>query len=92
MGAILGLAYMLFELPNSWIKRRLGIAPGEKAKRTTWIFTLLDKMDSSLGISLVSVLIFRLDFIETLQLFILAVLTHVFFSWLLVMIRVKKSF
>ena len=32
-GAALGLIYMLFELPNSWVKRQLGIQAGEKAKK-----------------------------------------------------------
>ncbi len=53
IGAILGFTYMLFELPNSWIKRKMGIASGQKAKHHAWLFMLMDKMDSSFGVSLV---------------------------------------
>ena len=91
-GAILGFVYMLSELPNSWMKRRLGIAPGKKPQRKAWLFALLDKTDSSLGVSLVSALLFRFDLIEFLQLFTLAVLTHIIFSWLMVFIGVKERF
>jgi len=31
VGFALGFAYVLFELPNSFIKRRLDIAPGKQA-------------------------------------------------------------
>ena len=91
-GFILGLTYLLFELPNSWLKRRMGIKAGEKAKKNAWLFMLLDKMDSATGVSLLSKILFNLSWPETLKLFIAAVLIHVFFSWLLALIRLKKRF
>lgn len=91
-GAILGFVYMIFELPNSWLKRRMGIPPGEKAKKNARLFMVSDKMDSALGVSLVSKILFDLGWLATLKLFILAIFIHVFFSWLLVVAGVKKRF
>ncbi|MES2818133.1 MAG: CDP-archaeol synthase [Pseudomonadota bacterium] len=49
VGVVAGLAYVLAELPNSWIKRRLGIAPGVAPSR--WV-VLGDQLDSGLGVAL----------------------------------------
>ncbi len=51
-GMLLGLAYALAELPNSWFKRRMGIAPGKQAIKYKWIFSFLDKSDSSLAVAI----------------------------------------
>lgn len=52
LGILLGLAYVVFELPNSYLKRRLDILPGKTA-RDAWKypFILLDQIDSLIGIS-----------------------------------------
>ncbi|MEZ4967056.1 MAG: hypothetical protein R2791_17570 [Saprospiraceae bacterium] len=91
-GFILGLAYMASELPNSLIKRQAGIPPGRSAVSNAWIFTLMDKTDSSLGVSLASHFIFHLSPGQTVLLFLVAVFCHVFFSWLLVLVRLKRHF
>ncbi|MBS1660284.1 MAG: hypothetical protein JST68_04455 [Bacteroidetes bacterium] len=91
-GFLLGLAYVLFELPNSWLKRRVGIEPGGRAGRYRVLFVLLDKSDSSFGVSLVSWWLFGLDVVQAVDLFVISVAVHVFFSWLLVMGRIKRSF
>lgn len=94
VGAAYGLFYMVFELPNSWIKRRLGIAPGEQSLRYKWIFTLMDKTDSALGVSLIFGFTVAHQF--NLQLagvfFICAALLHFMVSGLLVISKIKKSF
>jgi CDP-archaeol synthase len=91
-GFLLGFVYVLFELPNSWLKRRLGIAAGDRAEKQASLFMLLDKMDSALGVSVASHFLFELSWSDTLKLFVLAVGIHVFFSWLLVFLGVKKRF
>ncbi len=53
LGMMLGLAYVLFELPNSWIKRRLGIAPGEQSAKYQIAFFVGDRIDSAIGCALV---------------------------------------
>ena len=52
LGMWLGLAYVLFELPNSYIKRRLGVPAGKKAEKNAWLFTFIDQADSALGCAL----------------------------------------
>jgi CDP-diacylglycerol--serine O-phosphatidyltransferase len=91
-GAVLGLTYTLFELPNSWIKRRLGIKSGEKSKVNPFLFMLMDKMDSAFGVSLVSTIVFGLSTTQGVLFFIIAVSVHIFFSVLLVAGGIKKSF
>ncbi len=92
IGGILGFVYMLFELPNSWFKRRMGIGAGQEAKKNKKLFMLLDKMDSALGVSWVSKILFGFSWMGMVKLFLLAVLIHVFFSWLLVVLKIKKRF
>ena len=60
IGLGLGFSYMLFELPNSYLKRWLGIAPGKKADRYKLFFVLLDQTDSPLGVLLFCLLVFHL--------------------------------
>ncbi len=49
-GFVYGLGYALAELPNSFVKRQLGIGPGqEAANEVRWVFLLLDQGDSVLG-------------------------------------------
>ncbi len=50
IGFLLGYAYMLCELPNSFIKRRLDIKPG---KTENAVFFVVDQIDSVLGVAFV---------------------------------------
>ena len=92
IGAVYGLFYMLFELPNSWIKRRMGIASGESSKSFRWFFTLLDKTDSAIGVSLVYGFFNDFNLEMMLQFFICASSLHFGISGLLVLSKIKKSF
>lgn len=49
----LGLGYCLLELPNSFMKRRLGIKEGQTAEHSKWLFVFIDQGDSALGCMLV---------------------------------------
>lgn len=50
-GLALGLGAALGELPNSFLKRQLGIQPGMRKKGTRWgIFFVLDQVDLAIGI------------------------------------------
>ena len=91
-GFILGVFYMLFELPNSFLKRRFGIGSGEKANGTKSLFVILDKTDSAFGVSLISYFLFNLSFYNFIILFLISVFIHTSFSYLLVLIGVKRSF
>lgn len=52
LGTWLGLAYVLLELPNSFIKRRMGVAPGAAPERGATFFIALDQIDSAIGFAL----------------------------------------
>ena len=54
LGMWAGLGFMLGELPNSFVKRQLGVAPGDAAKAvyTRPLFLVLDRVDSILGMLL----------------------------------------
>jgi hypothetical protein len=46
-GLIFGLGYVLGELPNSFVKRRLDVAPGGAVQgRLRWLFQIVDQGDS----------------------------------------------
>lgn len=92
IGWVYGMAYVLFELPNSWLKRRMGIAPGATATRGAFWFTLLDKTDSALGVSLVFCVLRDFSWSDALLFFITASALHFLFSWILYLRKIKKAF
>lgn len=51
-GLAAGFGYILAELPNSLVKRRLGIAPGEVPARHRQVFVITDQIDSGIGVAL----------------------------------------
>lgn len=55
LGLACGFAFMLAELPNSFIKRQLDVAPGmaPRGRGLAALFFLLDRVDSVLGVLLV---------------------------------------
>ena len=53
LGLALGLGYSLSELPNSFVKRRLGIPPGGVSRRRAVGQYLVDQADSAIGGTLV---------------------------------------
>jgi hypothetical protein len=91
IGVGLGLSYMLAELPNSFIKRRLGIAPGKTAIKF-WPFQLLiDKTDSLLGACIFYFFAMKTTITEIVLLFLVSFLLHISISSLLVVMKLKKS-
>ncbi len=91
-GFILGVAYMLFELPNSFMKRRLGIQAGKQAASNRVLFALIDKTDSAFGVSLAYFLMGNISFQNALMLFCISSCTHIIISQILVQFHIKKSF
>jgi CDP-diglyceride synthetase len=61
VGAICGAAYVLAELPNSFTKRRFGIAPGTSARRARIAQYLVDQVDSVVGCVVAIRLFYRID-------------------------------
>ena len=91
IGVGLGLAYMLAELPNSYFKRRQGIAPGESAGNNRIFQLVMDKSDSLIGACIFYYFAMNTGFGAILLLFIISFLLHVSISYLLVVMKLKKS-
>lgn len=68
-----GVAWVLGELPNSYVKRRLDIAPGTADGWTQW---LIDHLDSCSAVALYLMLFRGWPPLQVLPMLPLAVLTH----------------
>lgn len=53
LGTLLGLGYVLSELPNSFVKRRLGITEGKLPTKNRFWFALVDQADCAIGCGIV---------------------------------------
>ncbi len=92
LGAIFGFTYLLFELPNSYMKRKLGVAPGAQHPRYKYLFSWIDKSDSVMGLSFVYYWLGHISGKEAFLLYAVSSLTHMLTSKLLVLLKIKKSF
>ncbi len=92
IGFLLGLFYALFELPNSFLKRRLGIEPG-KSINGLWkcFFIFLDQADSVFGMALVVWMFYPIGIWVYLLYVLLGALTHIIFNMLLYLLKVRKN-
>lgn len=91
IGIGLGFAYMLFELPNSYIKRKLGIATGESVEKYRFLQILIDKCDSLIGLCLFYYWVVSISWSTLAQLFLIGLTLHIGLSYLLVVLNVKKT-
>jgi ABC-type bacteriocin/lantibiotic exporter with double-glycine peptidase domain len=87
-----GLAYLLAELPNSYIKRRLGIANGEHSKKYRVLQIFVDKSDSLIVMIFFYYSLGLISLIDSLYLFFVALLISLSVSYLLFSFKLKKSF
>ncbi|MBO7396078.1 MAG: CDP-archaeol synthase [Ruminococcus sp.] len=91
-GAVFGLAYVLCELPNSYIKRRIGIHPGKTTSGLRGAaFFIIDQIDSLLGVVLILAIISGLTFPQYIQYIILGALTHIALNAALYALRIRKN-
>ncbi len=91
-GAVFGFVYALSELPNSWLKRRLGISSGSVPEKNGYLFSLLDKSDSAFGVCLVYYLLSAISLNQAIFLFIFCSGTHALLSFLLLKFKLKSAF
>jgi hypothetical protein len=91
LGCLVGIGFMLGELPNSFVKRRLGIPPGEapEGANARWICFLIDRFDSILGGMLVLALIVRVLTLTWCIIFLFGPIIHLAFNVLLFQLGVK---
>lgn len=72
LGLCIGFAYILAELPNSWVKRRLGAAPGALPESNRTLFFAVDQMDSVFGCFVVYIWIFDYPLETSLAMLVIA--------------------
>jgi len=91
LGLACGLAFMLAELPNSFVKRQLGIAPGLPATspflRT--VFFVVDRCDSVLGVLIAASLLVPVPAATWGWVLLLGPCVHALFSVILHRLGVK---
>ncbi|HEX5361472.1 MAG TPA: CDP-archaeol synthase [Fluviicoccus sp.] len=90
-GVVAGLGYVLAELPNSFIKRRLGVAPGETPEQAKYLFILMDQLDSGIGVALAYVLFLDVSWTVFAAFVLSFPLTALVVKRLLYWARLKKS-
>lgn len=92
IGFLLGLSYALFELPNSFLKRRLNISPGknpEGLKKVLFIF--LDQADSVFGCCLIVCLFYNLGIKLYIIYVFIGAFTHIILNMILYFLRLRKN-
>ena len=92
IGAILGMGYSLFELPNSFLKRRLDITPGRTVagfKKVFFVF--LDQADSVFGVALAVWIFYPLGFPMYLVYVLVGACTHLLLNMMLYYMKLRKN-
>jgi len=87
-GAWLGFAYVIFELPNSFFKRRLGLKPG---KNGGLVQTLCDQADSAIGYALFLTIIHPMSWHEIVGIIVIGTATHYVFNILLFFLKLRNQ-
>lgn len=92
IGFWLGLAYVVFELPNSWLKRRLNIAPGKTASNAgKWWFIIIDQVDSLFGCALVVAWFVPISLGHYFAFVGLGGVTHLIINQLLYLLKLRRN-
>ena len=92
IGFLLGLFYALFELPNSFMKRRLNIKEGKSTKGFKKIFfIILDQADSVFGVALVVWMFYPLGIMKYLLYIVIGVVTHLLINMILYFLHLRKN-
>jgi len=92
IGFLLGLFYALFELPNSFLKRRLDIKEGKTIKgKKKILFILLDQADSVFGVALVVWMFYPIGLCIYLLYIVIGTVTHLLINMLLYFLHLRKN-
>ena len=92
VGAVMGITYMVFELPNSFIKRRLDIADGKTEKGLKGkLFFVIDQLDSMFGVILVLAVVSKISFWQYINYVLLGGLTHICVNLVLYKLKIRRN-
>ncbi|HTL80491.1 MAG TPA: CDP-archaeol synthase [Bacteroidia bacterium] len=90
LGFLLGLSYLVAELPTSYFKRRLGIREGRSSRRYSFFQLLIDKSDSLVVVIIVYALVKKVLFADASLLFLFSLFIHISISFLLYKLSIKE--
>lgn len=90
-GLGLGIVYLLAELPNSYVKRKLNIPNGGHSEKYKVLQIIIDRADSLVGIFLYYYLVTDCPFWDCSILFISAMIIAFLTSVLLFSLNIKRS-
>lgn len=92
LGFACGLGFMLAEIPNSFLKRRLGIGPGQSGPPgpLRWLFLVVDRCDSSVGVLVVLTLFVPVTAATWMWVLAIGPAAHLLFSLWLQAVGVKR--
>lgn len=92
IGAVLGFAYVICELPNSFIKRRLDITPGKTEKGIIGkLFFIIDQIDSIIGVTFVLGFWYKMPLYQFFLFILLGGFTHIAVNLILYTIKIRKN-
>ena len=92
IGILLGLGYGLFELPNSFLKRRLDIGQSKDSdNKYKILFIILDQIDSIIGCALVVWCFYDIGFLVFLLYIFIVGITHLIFNMILYFLHLRKN-
>ncbi len=91
LALVLGLGYCLAELPNSFLKRRLGIKEGKTSEKGKWFFVILDQADSAFGCILAYSLIIPLSLMTMMLSIIIGTALHLIINITLYAVGIRKN-
>lgn len=92
IGLLLGIGYSFFELPNSFVKRRIDIKPGKTTNGLKkYFFIFLDQADSIFGCCLVVCIFYKMTIGFYLIYVMVGAITHIVFNILLYLMKLRKN-
>ena len=91
LALVLGLAYCLPELPNSYLKRRMGIKEGLTSERHKFLFLLLDQADSAVGCLIAYKIMLSISWPVFWATILFGIVIHPLFNLLLHQLKIRKN-
>lgn len=91
LALVLGLAYCLAELPNSFLKRRLGIKEGLTSDRCKSFFIILDQADSAIGCMMAYKIFVSISWYEFWGTILFGTILHLALNYLLFILKIRKN-
>ena len=91
VGFLLGVAYVIGEFPNSYIKRLIGVSSGEMSEKYKFFQVLIDQSDSVFFCALTYFFYYsEVSFLDAILLILFGTVIHLLINFSLYMLKLKK--